>query len=139
MMKSLTTIKKIFNKELDLKKLQLKSVYEQQDRINHSILRLQQTLQEEQNISIKYPEISHSYHKFAALNLQRQETLMKTLKQLEKKIEQIRTEIFELFTTIKKYDLIIDNKNARYKKSIEQKEIKELEEIILNRFNHKLN
>ncbi|AIL65787.1 hypothetical protein NOVO_07220 [Rickettsiales bacterium Ac37b] len=136
MTKSLTTIKKIFNKQLDIKKLQLKSLYEQQERLNSSITRLQQTLQDEQQTSIKYPEIRYSYHKFAALNLQRQETIMKNIKQLDKKIDTIRTEIFELFTTVKKYDLIINNKKERQSKELEQKEIQELEEMILSRFNN---
>ncbi|MFV9875990.1 MAG: hypothetical protein AB8U25_05945 [Rickettsiales endosymbiont of Dermacentor nuttalli] len=139
MTKSLTRIKKIFHKQLDVKKLQLKSIYEQQDRLNNSIIRLQQILREEQLISSNNPEISHSYYKFATLNLQRQETIIKNVKQLEKKIDIIRDEIFELFTTIKKYDLIIDKKTALINKELEQKELQALEESVLNRFNNKAN
>ncbi len=112
-MKSIVTLLRVKQREMDVLKRQQAVIESQRMDILTRIERLSDQLLHEIKTAEAMPEMSHFFGDFASTIKKRQEQLRVQLKKLEVELEKITVQIFDRFSEMKKYELALENWKKR--------------------------
>lgn len=125
-------IKKI-QKEIDQARIEKIEVERKIDALHIRIKELQEELVKEQIIVASTVEFSHTYENFYKTNKVRQKNIKDEIKRCEGMVEEIEEKLFDLFRTLKQYEILLNRYFEDKKERLEAAEGKFLDEIGIRR------
>ena len=112
-MKSITTLLRIKQREIDVLKRQQGVLENQRMEILARITRLAEQLASEIKTAESMPEMAHFFGDFSISIKKRQEQMREHLKKLELELDKLAIQILERFSELKKYELALANWQKR--------------------------
>jgi flagellar export protein FliJ len=128
-MKSITTLLRVKQREMDALKRQQGILENQREEIHTIINGLANQLASEMKTAQAMPEMAHFFGDYAATIKQRQEMMHGHLRRLEAELIKLSEQIRERFGEMKKYELVLANwekRRAEVAKSRDQQAMDEL-------------
>ena len=133
-MKSIQTLIKINKQALDEKRQELVELEGQKEQLLQWKKKMKQELETETQFASKNPEMSMTFEYYRNLINGRQKNLAEALGDINGQIENITEQISEIFTEVKKYEIIEQQKLTKMLKEQKRKEVKALDEIALSNY-----
>ena len=133
MKSSLKTLSRIQKVAIDEQRKLLVEQLEIEEKLNNAIKQLEQELENEKKFSAENPEVGDFGAYFKRYQKMRQQ-LDDALAQTEKRIEELRDIISDMFKTQKTYDIVDERRIQRLQKEDADKEQKMLDEIGTNNY-----
>lgn len=133
MKSSLKTLSRIQKVAIDEQRKLLVEQLEIEEKLNNAIKQLEQELENEKKFSAENPEVGDFGAYFKRYQKMRQQ-LDDALAQTEKRIEELRDIISDMFKTQKTYDIVDERRIQRLQKEEADKEQKMLDEIGTNNY-----
>ena len=133
MKSSLKTLSRIQKVAIDEQRKLLVEQLEIEEKLNNAIKQLEQELENEKKFSTENPEVGDFGAYFKRYQKMRQQ-LDDALAQTEKRIEELRDIISDMFKTQKTYDIVDERRIQRLQKEDADKEQKMLDEIGTNNY-----
>ena len=133
MKSSLKTLSRIQKVAIDEQRKLLVEQLEIEEKLNNAIKQLEQELENEKKFSAENPEVGDFGAYFKRYQKMRQQ-LDDALAQTEKRIEELRDIISDMFKTQKTYDIVDERHIQRLQKEEADKEQKMLDEIGTNNY-----
>ena len=133
MKSSLKTLSRIQKVAIDEQRKLLVEHLEIEEKLNNAIKQLEQELENEKKFSAENPEVGDFGAYFKRYQKMRQQ-LDDALAQTEKRIEELRDIISDMFKTQKTYDIVDERRIQRLQKEEADKEQKMLDEIGTNNY-----
>ena len=133
MKSSLKTLSRIQKVAIDEQRKLLVEQLEIEEKLNNAIKQLEQELENEKKFSAENPEVGDFGAYFKRYKKMRQQ-LDDALDQTEKRIEELRDIISDMFKTQKTYDIVDERRIQRLQKEEADKEQKMLDEIGTNNY-----
>lgn len=133
MKSSLKTLSRIQKVAIDEQRKLLVEQLEIEEKLNNAIKQLEQELENEKKFSAENPEVGDFGAYFKRYQKMRQQ-LDDALAQTEKRIEELRDIISDMFKTQKTYDIVDERRIKRLQKEEADKEQKMLDEIGTNNY-----
>lgn len=128
-MKSIQTLLRVKQREMDALKRQQGVLESQREEINAIINGLANQLASELEAAQNMPEMAHFFGDFSATIKQRQEMMHGHLRRLEVELVKLNDQIRERFSEIKKYELVLANWKKRRDKAQQQREQQAMDEV----------
>ena len=137
MVKTLNTLVKITEYELEEKRKELNSFLNEKERLVDEITMMENVFLEEQKKSeMLGHELRLYLPRFLALTRDKQKIMIEQIERLNPDIERLTDELYEVFTENKKYEILRDQKLQELKQALEKKTQLELDEIAVMKFIH---
>ena len=133
-MKSLNTLIKIHNSELDELRKQIVKCEEDKERLIYYNNKMEEELAVEHNLASKDPEMGIVFANYRRLIRDRQAVIAASLQDLSKQIEKLKDDITLKFGEVKKFEIILANKLLEETKQSRALETRQLDEIAVNNF-----
>lgn len=133
-MKSIKTLIKINKLALDEKRQELVVLEEQKTQLLQWQKNMKEDLDKEFQFVTSNPEMSMTFDSYRKKVTQRQLNMEMVLKDLNLQIERKLQQIADLFSEVKKYEIIQQQNIAKILKEQKHKETKALDEIALNNY-----
>lgn len=133
MKSSLKTLSRIQKVAIDEQRKLLVEQLEIEEKLNNAIKQLEQEFENEKKFSAENPEVGDFGAYFKRYQKMRQQ-LDDALAQTEKRIEELRDIISDMFKTQKTYDIVDERRIQRLQKEEADKEQKMLDEIGTNNY-----
>ena len=135
MAKSLKTLTRVFEWEVDQKRRDLATKLASLDSLNLELKSLLQELSQEQEHTVKNPEESNFFYANYGLEVSRkQEVINLEREKLESEIDIIRIDLSNLYTELKKLEIVSQNRSDREKLELERREQNILDDMGLENF-----
>ena len=112
-MKSLTTLLRLKQREMDVLKRQQAMLENQKAEVEGRIQRLADQLQEEMQSAAAMPEMAHFFGDFSATIKKRQAQMRVQVSKIDTELERVAVQILERFSELKKYELALSNWKKR--------------------------
>ncbi|MBN8828389.1 MAG: flagellar FliJ family protein [Sphingobacteriia bacterium] len=122
-------ITKLLQKQLDKKSKTLNELNTYLTKLESSLQALKDELEKEKEACLSNPLVSSSFTNFLSHNNHRQSLIKTQITSTEQKIEEVKAEIFELFSEIKKYDVVSERKAKRKLEKEDKNEQKFLDDL----------
>lgn len=133
-MKSLNTLIKIKQRELDALRRQLVEQEQALDILIKESKRLAEELERERDMAAQMPEMSIFYGKFAEGIEEKQEEIRKKSREINRVIRQIQEQITAAFTELKRFEITKENRLAAEEEEKNKQEQARLDEIGIQQF-----
>jgi hypothetical protein len=133
-MKSLKTLIKLNRRNLDVKRRALVNIEEQITMLEYTKENLQKELVTQQEFVAENSEFLFSYNSYYLQNRENQGYIAHEITKLQNMAAKISQEIYELFTEVKKYEIILSNKEKQIVIAQNKKEEEALDEVAINIF-----
>lgn len=130
-MKSLATLLRVKQREMDVLKRQQAVIENQKAEVLARIERLTQQLLNEMRTAEAMPEMAHFFGDFSATIKQRQQQMRKQIVKLDEELERIQVQILERFSELKTYEIAIANWKKRKKEVEERRSQQHMDEIAI--------
>ena len=135
MAKSLKTLIRVFEWEVDQKRRDLGTKLASLDSLNSELRSLLKELLQEQEHTVKNPEESNFFYANYGLEVSRkQEVINLEREKLESEIDIIRIDLSNLYTELKKLEIVSQNRSEREKLELERREQNILDDMGLENF-----
>lgn len=128
-MKSLNTLIRIQQRELDALKRQQGILEHQREEINLIITGLGNQLRDELKAAQAMPEMAHFFGDYSATIKKRQEMMHGHLRRVDAEISKLTDQIRERFSEMKKYELALANWQKRKRDAANKREQQEMDEL----------
>lgn len=128
-MKSITTLLRVKQREMDALKRQQGILENQREEIHTIINGLANQLASELKAAQHMPEMAHFFGDYSATIKQRQELMHAHLRRLEVELNKLTDQIRERFSEIKKYDLVLANWQKRRDEAQKRRDQQEMDEV----------
>lgn len=112
-MKSITTLLRVKQREMDVLKRQQALLENQREEVKGRMARLHQQLLDEMKSAENMPEMSHFFGDFSVTIKKRQEQMAVHLGKLDVELEKLTVQLLERFGEMKKYELALANWKKR--------------------------
>ena len=133
-MKTLKTLIKINQSNLDKKRTELLQIEEQYQELTSYYNNMEDDLNSEMKIAQSDPSIAMSFNGYRDSIRSKQETITKILAQLQSEKDILIDQISAIYRDVKKYETILDKKILEAKEKEKIKENQMLDEIALNKY-----
>lgn len=133
-MKSLETLIKVHQQELDEKRQEITSLEEEKVQLKRWAAEMEKELQTEREFVAQNPHLAITYDRYRKTITQRQKNMRETLVDIDARLFMLREQLAQLFGEVKKYELILDRKRLEATKERQARETKTLDEIAMNQF-----
>jgi hypothetical protein len=133
-MKTLLNLIKLKKQEIDNIKKVMAELDLTKSQINLALNDLKKDLQLQQQVVQANADISYSYSNYALFNHQKQHQLLAEIKVIDHQSQALQVQLYELFIELKRYEIILANKEKDMLLKQNQKEQNELDEMIIQRF-----
>jgi len=130
-MKSLTTLIRVKQREMDALKRQQSLLEAQRDEVYTIIERLSQQLVDELKAAQTMPELSHFFGDFSTTIKKRQEQMHTHLRKVEAELDKLNALLRERFSEIKKFELTLAAWQKRQKDAADRRAQQEMDEIAI--------
>jgi flagellar export protein FliJ len=130
-MKSLKTLMRVKQREIDTIKTEQSKLQDQRDALLAQAAALEQDLENELSAASAMPDMSHVFGQFATHIRKQQERLHHQARQLDAKIAQLADIIRIAFSELKKYDIAYQDWQKREAEKAKQRETKALDEMAI--------
>jgi flagellar FliJ protein len=133
-MKSIQTLIKLNKQKLDEKRRELAELSTQKDQLLEYSRLMHEELRIEMEFAAREPEMSMTFSGYKKMILGRQENITVAVRDLDKRSAILTDEISDIYSEVKKYEIVLQQKIAAEEKERKSKEEKNLNEIALNNF-----
>ncbi|MES2985183.1 MAG: hypothetical protein V4735_08360 [Pseudomonadota bacterium] len=130
-MKSIKTLLRVKQREMDALKRQQGILEGQREEIHTIIDGLSQQLVDELKAAQAMPEMAHFFGGFAATIKQRQEMMHTHLRKLEMELDKLTAQLRERFSEMKKFELALMNWEKRRADAAAARAQQEMDEIAI--------
>jgi hypothetical protein len=128
-MKSLVTLLRIQQREMDALKRQQGVLEAQREEVNNIIRGLDNQLVSERKAAEAMPDMAHFFGDYSA-SIKKQQLMMFThLRQVDHELEKLSVQLRERFSDLKKYELALANWNKRRDAKLAAAAQQEMDEI----------
>lgn len=136
MVKTLNTLVKITEYELEEKRKELNRVLNQKENLMNNIQQLEEAYIAESKKAEELKDISLKgfLPRFLALTRDKQKLMITQIENLNPEIEKLTDELYEVFIDNKKYEVLRDQKLEELRQELQKKTQLELDEIALMKF-----
>ena len=128
-MKSLPTLMRVKQRELDALKRQQATLEKRRDDLLNAVDQLTDQLVQELKAAEGLPDMAHFFGGFSASIKKRQETIHAQIRKLEGEIDKLAQLIMVAFSELKKLDLAYTAWKKREAEKLRQREQQEMDEI----------
>jgi hypothetical protein len=135
-MKTLVNLIKLKKQELDQIKKLITTLDLEKSQINIALDNLKRDLKIQQQAVQDNADISYSYNNYALFNNQKQQQLLAEIISIEQKNQTLQQQLYELFIELKRYEIILADKEKNIILQQNQQEQNELDEMMIQRFDH---
>lgn len=132
-MKSLNTLLKIAERDLDTLRRALAQKLAKQGVVEESILALQQQIAVEQQRAVQDYESSRAYAGYALLAGERRKAMAAEVQTISAECDQLRTLIAEAHVEMRKFERLIELREEREQAARDKREADELDEMATQR------
>jgi len=130
-MKSIKTLLRVKQREMDALKRQQSLLEAQRDEVINIIDRLSQQLVDEMKAAQSMPELSQFFGGFSTTIKKRQEQMHVHLRKVEVELDKLNAQLRERFSEIKKYELTLAAWEKRQKDDANRRAQQEMDEIAI--------
>ncbi|MEJ0010319.1 MAG: flagellar FliJ family protein [Alphaproteobacteria bacterium] len=130
-MKSLTTLIRIKQREMDALRRQQDQLQKQREELHKIIDLLNQQLVHELKTASAMPEMAHFFGDFAAAIKKRQQAMHLHLRKVEAELDKLAAQLREIFSEMKKYELALGNWEKRRADAAKKRDAQEMDEIAI--------
>lgn len=130
-MKSIKTLLRVKQREMDALKRQQGILENQREEIHTIINGLANQLQTELKAAQNMPEMAHFFGDYSATIKQRQEMMHGHLRRLEVELEKLSLQLRERFSEMKKFELALANWQKRKDDAAKRASQQEMDEIAI--------
>lgn len=130
-MKSLSTLMKLKQREMDALKRQQSTLEGQRDELRNRRLKLSAQLESEMLAAAGLPEMTQFFGNYAMVNKERQQQLAAHERKLEDELERLAQQIFERFAEVKKYEVAMANHAKRQREIAKHREQQRMDEVAI--------
>lgn len=130
-MKSIRTLLRVKQREIDALKRQQGILEAQREEVNNIIYGLSNQLVSELKAAQSMPDMAHFFGDYAATIRKRQEMMHGHLRRVEAELNKLTDQIRERFSEIKKYDLVLINWQRRHDDAAKQREQQEMDDVAI--------
>ncbi len=135
-MKTLLILIKLKKQELDQIKKLITALDLEKSQINIALDNLKTDLKLQQQAVQANADISYSYNNYALFNNQKQQQLLAEIISIEQKNQTLQQQLYELFIELKRYEIILADKEKNIILQQNKQEQNELDEMMIQRFDH---
>ncbi|MFZ4540639.1 MAG: hypothetical protein ACOYNL_02365 [Rickettsiales bacterium] len=128
-MKSLTTLIRIKQREMDALKRQQGILEQQREEVQSIIDGLSNQLVSELKAAESMPEMAHFFGNYSASIKDRQEMMHGHLRRVDVELDRLANQLRDMFSEMKKYDLALTNWKKRKKDAEDKRLQQEMDEI----------
>lgn len=128
-MKSLTTLIRVKQREMDALRRQQEMLLKQRDDLYNILERLADQLAHELKTASSMPEMAHFFGDYAATIKKRQEMMHVHLAKVERELDKLAAQLREKFSEMKKFELALAAYEKRLAEAARKREAKEMDEI----------
>ena len=128
-MKSLNTLIKLKQRELDRSRQRLSRLETQRDQLIRQIGKLTDDLTREYELSSSLADMRGFFGDYAESIKQKQQELAQKVIKTERQIQEVVTEIQVHFSEVKKYEIALENYEKEQRKIAAMKEQQQMDEI----------
>lgn len=133
-MKSIPTILRVKQREIDALKRQQQVMEGQRDNLIKTLEALAQSLENEFKAAEAVPGMAQFYGNFSAQIKARQEKVRQQILRVEMELDKLTAQIREAFSDLKKFELALDAHNKRVAAARNRREQQEMDEIAIRRY-----
>jgi hypothetical protein len=130
-MKSIRTLLRVKQREMDALKRQQSLLEEQRDEVLRILDRLSEQLVTELKAAQAMPELAHFFGDFSTTIKKRQELMHVHLRKVETELDKLNDLLRERFSEIKKYELTLAAWEKRQKDAADRRAQQEMDEIAI--------
>lgn len=128
-MKSLNTLIRVKQRELDALKRQQVILEKRRDELYHMIVTLGDRLVQEMKMAKELPEMAQFFGDFSANIKKRQDQTYIQIRKLDKEIDKLAEQLAEKFSDLKKYELALAAWQKRENEKTRKREQAEMDEL----------
>lgn len=128
-MKSITTLLRVKQREIDALKRQQGILENQREEVHKIIEGLANQLVSELKAAQGMPEMAHFFGDYSATIKKRQELMHTHLRRVDQELVKLTDQIRERFSELKKYDLVLANWKKRREDATKRQEQQEMDEV----------
>lgn len=128
-MKSMTTLLRVKQREIDALKRQQGILEKQREDLQKTVDMLLQRLREEMKAAEKLPELSHFFGDFSTHIKKRQDQVHAHMRKIDAELDKIVEQIRERFSEMKKYELALAAHNKREAEKVRKREQAAMDEM----------
>lgn len=128
-MKSINTLLRVKQREMDALKRQQGILENQREEIHTIINGLANQLQSELKAAQSMPEMAHFFGDYSATIKKRQEMMHNHLRRLEVELDKLTAQLRERFSEMKKYELALANWKKRQDQAAARRAQQEMDEV----------
>jgi flagellar export protein FliJ len=128
-MKSITTLLRVKQREIDVLKRQQGILENQRSEIIARIERLADQLKAEMKSAEAMPEMAHFFGDFSVTIKKRQEQMRIHLRKLELELDKLAVQILDRFSEYKKFELALVNWQKRQDQIVARREQQAMDEV----------
>ena len=136
-MKSIKTLIKLQQRQLDTKRRYLKELQDERDVLAAKKVELEVSLIEEQNRALENMELAMTLPAFVKITRRNIVILQENVELADRNILKVRDEIAEIFQVLKRYEIYKDFKQEEADQKLAQREQKLMDEMGLRGFIYK--
>ena len=136
-MKSLATLIRVKQRELDALRRQQELLIKQREDVHAIIDGLVNQLARELKTAQVMPEMSHFFGDFAATIKKRQELMHGHLRKVEIEIDKIALKLRDVFSEMKKFELALAAHNKRLADAAKKRDAQAMDEIAIQGYNRR--
>ena len=133
-MKSLQTLIKLHNNELDEIRRKLKEAQEQLDLFKAIKRQMQEDLDAEYEFASTAPDMAMTFANYRQKMNERLKNAEQTINSIDREVQRITNQIALKFGEVKKYEIVLENKINHLLKEEKDKETATLDEIAMQKF-----
>ncbi len=133
-MKTLNTLIKYHQQQLDVLRRQMVSLESQKGQLLAMVDRIRAEMQREIELAQKTAEIGMLFGDYVKRIREREKNAHKEVKEIEKKMDVLRDDIRAAFTELKKFETARDNRKKEWRQKADRRETEQLDEIASQRF-----
>lgn len=130
-MKSITTLLRVKQREMDALKRQQGILENQREEIHTIINGLSNQLRDELKAAQTMPEMAHFFGDYSVTIKKRQEMMHGHLRRLEAELMKLADQIRERFSEMKKYELVLANHEKRAREAANKREQQAMDEVAI--------
>lgn len=131
-MKSINTLIKMNTRELDELRKEVVKLEEEKQRLIDNNNNMEEQLQREHILASNDTEMGIAFANYRRFIRSKQAEILKSLKNLEKKIDSLKEDVATKFSEVKKYEILLNSKMLEEQKKISDMENKEMDSIAIN-------
>ena len=130
-MKSIKTLLRVKQRELDALKRQVGTLEQQREELYKTLDILGKRLVKEIEVSKRIPEMNGFFGDFSNAIKSRQEAVHGGIRLLDTELDRLALEIREIFGEMKKYEVALEQWEKRRKETLNRREQQEMDEIAI--------